>query len=41
LYPFYFLLHHIAAQIAVYKLIKEPFKWDKTPHGLCRVNKCH
>jgi len=38
LYPLYFFLHILAAQIAVYKLIKEPFTWDKTPHGLCKAS---
>lgn len=37
LFLFYFVLHMYAAIIAVYKLIREPHKWDKTTHGLTKV----
>ena len=36
-YPFYFFLHIIAAILAVYKLIVEPHKWDKTEHGVTKI----
>lgn len=36
-YPFYFVLHIIAAGMAVYKLIVEPHKWDKTEHGISKI----
>lgn len=36
-YPFYFFLHVIAAMLAVYKLIREPHKWDKTEHGVSKI----
>jgi cellulose synthase/poly-beta-1,6-N-acetylglucosamine synthase-like glycosyltransferase len=42
LWPFYFLLHSVASYKAIYDLIKSPFKWNKTIHGVslynCRVN---
>ncbi len=36
-YPFYFLLHVIAAVIAFYKLLTDPHKWDKTTHGVSKI----
>lgn len=36
LYPFYFLLHIVAAIMALYKLLVEPHKWDKTTHGVSK-----
>ncbi len=36
LYPFYFILHIFAALMAVYKLLVEPHKWDKTTHGVSK-----
>lgn len=32
--PFYWMLHSIAAYRALYQLIRNPFVWEKTPHGL-------
>ena len=32
LFPLYFLLHMIAAVIALYQLITKPHHWNKTPH---------
>lgn len=37
-YPFYFLLHTVAAVIAVYKLLTNPHQWDKTSHGITKVH---
>lgn len=36
-YPFYFILHTVAAVIAVYLLITKPHKWEKTQHGVTKV----
>lgn len=36
-YPFYFILHVIAACIAFYKLLTNPHKWDKTTHGVSKI----
>lgn len=36
-YLFYFLLLSYAAILAAYKLFKEPHKWDKTTHGVTKV----
>lgn len=38
LWPFYFCLHSLASYRAIYDLIKSPFKWNKTTHGVtsCR-----
>jgi cellulose synthase/poly-beta-1,6-N-acetylglucosamine synthase-like glycosyltransferase len=33
LWPFYFLLHSIAAYKAIWELIFRPFSWNKTEHG--------
>ena len=32
--PFYWVLHSIAAWRALEQLIRRPFMWEKTPHGL-------
>jgi cellulose synthase/poly-beta-1,6-N-acetylglucosamine synthase-like glycosyltransferase len=32
--PIYWLLHSIAAWRAAYQLVFDPFRWEKTPHGL-------
>ena len=32
--PFYWVLHSIAAWRALVQLIRNPFYWEKTPHGL-------
>ena len=37
-YPFYFILHIVAAVLATYKLIIEPHKWDKTEHGISKLS---
>ncbi len=33
LWPFYFILHSLAAYMAVCQIIINPFKWNKTNHG--------
>lgn len=33
-WPLYFLLHSFAAYIAMWEIVSEPFKWNKTEHGL-------
>jgi cellulose synthase/poly-beta-1,6-N-acetylglucosamine synthase-like glycosyltransferase len=37
LYPFYFLLHIAASQVAIYKLLTCPHVWDKTEHNLTKI----
>ena len=32
LWPCYFLLHTIASYKAIWEIIFQPFKWDKTDH---------
>ncbi|MBS44036.1 MAG: family 2 glycosyl transferase [Nocardioides sp.] len=32
--PLYWLLHSIAAWRALYQTVKDPHRWEKTPHGL-------
>ena len=39
--PFYWVLHSIAAYIALYQLITKPFYWEKTNHGLTTVDPSH
>lgn len=39
LWPFYFLLHSVASYKAIYDLIKSPFKWNKTIHGVSAYNR--
>ena len=34
LYPFYFILHHIATWLAFYDIFRKPFYWGKTSHDL-------
>ena len=34
LYPFYFILHHIATWLALFDIFKRPFYWHKTEHKL-------
>lgn len=36
LWPFYFLLHTIAAYVAILELIINPFKWNKTTHSITK-----
>lgn len=33
-WPFYFLLHTVASYIALYQSVSNPFKWNKTRHGV-------
>ncbi|MGI4776104.1 MAG: glycosyltransferase family 2 protein [Janthinobacterium lividum] len=35
--PFYFLLHTIASYMALWESLMQPFKWNKTTHGLSSV----
>jgi cellulose synthase/poly-beta-1,6-N-acetylglucosamine synthase-like glycosyltransferase len=32
--PFFWMLHSIASWRALYQLVRSPFNWEKTPHGL-------
>jgi len=32
--PVYWLLHSVAAWRALYQLVRDPHRWEKTPHGL-------
>jgi cellulose synthase/poly-beta-1,6-N-acetylglucosamine synthase-like glycosyltransferase len=32
--PVYWILHSVAAWRAAYQLVFDPFRWEKTPHGL-------
>jgi cellulose synthase/poly-beta-1,6-N-acetylglucosamine synthase-like glycosyltransferase len=32
--PLYWCLHYVAAWRALYQLVRNPFHWEKTPHGL-------
>lgn len=32
--PVYWMLHSIAAWRALYQMVRSPFHWEKTPHGL-------
>ncbi len=36
--PVYWLLHSAAAYMGLYQLITNPFYWEKTNHGLSKVN---
>jgi hypothetical protein len=36
--PLYWLLHSWAAWRALVQLVHKPFYWEKTPHGLARVD---
>jgi cellulose synthase/poly-beta-1,6-N-acetylglucosamine synthase-like glycosyltransferase len=36
--PIYWLLHSIAAYMGLYQLIVKPFYWEKTNHGISKVN---
>ncbi|RCH53635.1 glycosyl transferase [Mucilaginibacter hurinus] len=36
--PLYWLLHSIAAYKGLYQLIVNPFYWEKTNHGLSKIN---
>lgn len=39
--PIYWILHSISAYIALWQLIRKPFYWEKTTHGLTTVNTDH
>jgi len=39
LIPFYWYLHSVSAYIALYELIKRPFYWYKTQHGVSKYLK--
>lgn len=34
LFPFYFLLHTVAAYFALFEIMYSPFRWNKTDHGI-------
>ena len=34
LWPLYFVLHSIAAYLAIWEIASKPFKWNKTEHGV-------
>jgi cellulose synthase/poly-beta-1,6-N-acetylglucosamine synthase-like glycosyltransferase len=36
LWPLYFALHTIASYRAIFELITQPFRWNKTKHGMSR-----
>lgn len=36
-YPFYWLLHSLAAARAMWQLVFRPHYWDKTTHGITRI----
>jgi hypothetical protein len=36
--PIYWLMHSISAYKGLYQLITNPFYWEKTNHGLSKVN---
>ena len=36
--PIYWLMHSVAAYMGLYQLITNPFYWEKTNHGLSKVN---
>ncbi len=38
IFPFYFILHTIAAYIAIFQLATSPFKWNKTKHGVSKYD---
>lgn len=38
IFPFYFILHTIAAYIAIFQLIANPFRWNKTKHGISKYS---
>lgn len=41
LWPFYFILHVLAAYRAVWELLLKPFEWNKTQHGVSKMDTCH
>ncbi|MCI5050201.1 MAG: glycosyltransferase [Rickettsiales bacterium] len=38
MFPFYWLLHSIASLRALWQLVFKPHYWDKTTHGVTRIN---
>ena len=36
--PIYWLMHSIAAFKGLYQLVVKPFYWEKTDHGLSKIN---
>ena len=36
--PIYWLMHSAAAFMALYQLVVKPFYWEKTTHGLSKMN---
>jgi cellulose synthase/poly-beta-1,6-N-acetylglucosamine synthase-like glycosyltransferase len=36
IFPFYLMLHNLAASKAIYQLFTDPFHWEKTPHGFSK-----
>src|ERR1700733_1203869 len=36
--PIYWLMHSAAAFMALYQLVVKPFYWEKTTHGLSKIN---
>ncbi|MDX1916996.1 MAG: hypothetical protein SFT68_03335, partial [Rickettsiaceae bacterium] len=34
IFPFYFIMHSIAAYYALYELCVAPFRWNKTDHNI-------
>jgi len=36
-WPFYFVLHTIASYRAIWELLVDPFRWNKTQHGLSKA----
>ncbi len=39
LLPFYWLLLSVAAWRAVFQLLRQPYRWEKTAHGLARTSR--
>jgi len=39
LIPMYWLLLSIAAWRAVFQLLRDPYRWEKTEHGLARTSR--
>ncbi len=39
LLPFYWLLLSVAAWRAVFQLVRQPYRWEKTAHGLARTSR--
>ncbi|MGC2776550.1 MAG: glycosyl transferase family 2, partial [Bradyrhizobium sp.] len=39
LVPAHWMLLSVAAWYALYKLVRDPYRWDKTEHGLARTSR--